>query len=218
MNKKNIFNEILSKIGTTTKSNILIGIDGGQGSGKTHFIESLKKEILRQSNYWVENIETDDFLIERNKRENLPTDFFKDKNNLSKLFDFKKFVKIVKLLAKTKNNDIKITGLYNRKTGNKDRDEIKHLKDKNIIIVGGPYLLSSTLPKFDLKIFLDVTEKNRLKNTLQRVANNKSRTLASQKKLFKKFEHFFDKYYTNKLSGYNLILNNNNFKKIKIMK
>lgn len=218
MATEDILKKIKKLINTNNKSNILIGIDGGQGSGKTHFINNLERKINNYNNYWVEKIEIDDFLLEREKREKLSIKFFENISNLSLFFDFKKFAQTVKLLAKSKNRDIKIDGLYNRKTGKRDRSEIKHLKDKNIIIVGGPYLLSPILPQFDLKIFLDASEKKRLKNTLRRTDLNQSRYQESQKELFKKFELFFKPYYTGKFSAYNLVIDNNNFKNIKILK
>lgn len=203
MNNK-IFSAIKKALDSINKSTILLGVDGGQGSGKSTFIIKLTQNI---KNYNVQTIEIDDFLIERNKRENLPESFFNDINNLYFFFDFDRMKKTIQQLSSSKNKIITLKNLYNIKTGKKDRKKEIKLKEKNLIIIGGPYLLNF---KLDLKIFLKVDINNRLNNTLKRTLT-KSRSVESQKILFKKFEKFYKPYYFDKMRLYNIIIDNNIF-------
>ncbi|MBU3965668.1 hypothetical protein KKG29_00315 [Patescibacteria group bacterium] len=88
MNNKYIFEAIISCINNFSRDKIFIGIDGGQGSGKSVFVGEFKDYLGKNTDYNVLNIETDDFLIERNKRRNLTESFFNNTKNLDFLFDF----------------------------------------------------------------------------------------------------------------------------------
>lgn len=217
MNNKSIFQIIQNSINRLDEDNMLIGVDGGQGSGKTCFIKELKSFLCESSHYNIVTIEIDDFLIERKKRENVLSSFFDSMENISHFFDFKRMSKVLQLFRKTNNKVIKIKNLYNTKSGKKDRYKCYHLTQKNIILVGGPYLLSPLFPPFNIKIFLYAKKHNRLKNTLTRILN-RTRTYQSQKELFKKFEKFYEAYYSGRLSSYDLIIDNNDFHNRKIIK
>lgn len=202
---KNITNLIKEKIATANKSNIVIGIDGGQGSGKSYLIDKISKKLGGYKEYSIVILETDDFLVERNKRETLPVAFFKNPKNLYRLFDFDKFAKAFSKLSKANNEILVFKNFYNRKTGKRDRVEKKTLKRKNIIFIGGPYLIIDELPDFDLKIFIKMNKKNRLKNCLKRTSKIGSRTPKSEKELFYKFENFYDYYYKD-LSSFDKVI------------
>lgn len=199
-----IFTTIQDVISSINKDVILLGVDGGQGSGKSTFIAELAKNI---QDYNIATIEIDDFLIERDKRENLSDTFFDDDNNIYFFFDFNEMKKTLDLFSKSKNKTIKLQNLYDTKTGKKDRGKEIKLKEKNLIIIGGPYLLDFEL---DLKIFIDVNVENRLNNTLKRTLT-KSRSIESQRTLFNKFEKFYKPYYKNKINSYDIVIDNNNF-------
>lgn len=211
-----IFDTIKHFINEINRLSIFIGVDGGQGSGKSYFITELKEDLANYNDYNIIDIEADDFLIDRDKRNNLPASFFKSTENISRLFDFERMAEVLLLLQKN-NETIEINNLYNTQTGKKDRVKHYNLKEKNIVLVGGPYLLSPLFLKFDLMIFLDVKEENRLTNTLKRTIN-KTRTIESQKELFNNFESFYKPYYSDRLSTYDMVIDNNDFDNREIIK
>ena len=213
--KINIFNIIIEKIEEKERDNVVIGIDGGQGSGKSTFTEELQnylRSILHRNSV---HLETDDFLIERAKRKNLSLDFFTSLSNLNYFFDFDRMSKIIKKFQTSKNKIIVLNNLYNTKTGRRDRIKRYRFVDKNIIIVGGPYLLSPSFPQFDLKIFIHAERQTRLRNTLKRTLN-KQRSIKSQTRLFNNFELFYIPYFSRRLFDYDLIVNNTDFENKKI--
>ena len=197
---------ILPRIGS---KNVLIGIDGGQGAGKTYFIAEIQKAFKALSVVQERAIivlETDDFLIERSKREHLSADFFNDISNLGALFDFSKAAEILRLSA----------SLYNTETGKCDCSRLLSFKEQNIVLVGGPYLLESSYPVFDLRVFLDVDEERRLYNTLER-NEGRSRSAASQRSLFQNFEKFYKPYFDARMCEYDVIIDNTDFHARKIV-
>lgn len=198
------------------KTPVLIGIDGGQGSGKSTFIKELESYLDKNTAYSLIFLETDDFLVERSQRENLPPEFFKEQKNLGKLFNFKRMADVIKEFQKSMNKTVGLDGLYNTLTGKRDRSKEYEFKDINIILIGGPYLLEKNYPKFDIKIFLSVSRENRLQNTLVRTLA-KQRTVDSQKELFNKFELFYNPYFTQRLSEYDLFIDNSDFNNRKII-
>lgn len=212
----NLLNNLVENIKDLHKAIILIGIDGGQGSGKSTFIKELEAYLNTYLDYKTIFLETDDFLVERSKRDNLPQKFFNEKENLKQLFDFERMAKVIKQFQSVKSKKITLTGLYNTLSGKRDRNKEYIFGDKNIIVIGGPYLLEASYPNFDIKIFLYVTEKNRLQNTLVRTLAKK-RSVESQKELFNKFEHFYKPYFVNKLSAYDIFIDNNDFNNRKII-
>lgn len=211
-----ILNLLTDNIKGLHKATALVGIDGGQGSGKSTVIKELMDYLSSNSNYKIISLETDDFLAVRSKRENLTNEFFTKQENLKKLFDFERMAKVIKQFQLAKNETITLSGLYNTLSGEKDRIKEYVFGDKNIIIIGGPYLLEDSYPNFDIKIFLYATEKNRLQNTLIRTLAKK-RSIESQKELFNKFECFYKPYFVNRLSGYNIFIDNNDFNRRKII-
>lgn len=220
MNNKYIFELIVSCINNFSQDKIFIGIDGGQGSGKSVYIGEFKNYLKKNTEYNVLSAETDDFLVERNKRNNLPESFFNDSGNLDFLFDFFKMKNLISKIAKTRAGGlIKTGGLYNGETGKRDRKNLYKIKNKNVVIIGGPYLLHPALKnKFDLLILLKANKHNRLKNTLFRNIKKKYRTTEEQKELFEKFERFYNSFYFKQEKDYNIIIDNNNYKNKNLLK
>jgi len=207
---------ILPRIGS---KNVLIGIDGGQGAGKTYFIAEIQKAFKALSVVQERAIivlETDDFLIERSKREHLSADFFNDISNLGALFDFSKAAEILRLSASLHTTQYLLTRLYNTETGKCDCSRLLSFKEQNIVLVGGPYLLESSYPVFDLRVFLDVDEERRLYNTLER-NEGRSRSAASQRSLFQNFEKFYKPYFDARMCEYDVIIDNTDFHARKIV-
>lgn len=207
---------IKEKVNSIEKETILIGIDGGQGSGKSTLVEEVKKYLQQNTEYNILQIETDDFLIERDKREDLPVSFFQQAKNLSYLFNFKQMSAVLQTLIDSKDQVVTIGDLYNAINGKKDRSASYLLNRKNVIIVGGPYLLAPEMPVLDYKIFIFVTKKNRLLNALKRTVDQK-KDLHRQKELFAKFENFYVPYFQEMLPSYDLFVDNNDFNKMEII-
>lgn len=185
-------------------------MDGGQGSGKSTLIKELKNYLSSILAYKIISLETDDFLVERSKRENLPSEFFNRQENLKELFDFERIANVIKQFQSAKNEIITLSGLYNTLSGKRDKNKEYVFGNKNIILIGGPYLLEKNYPAFDIKIFLYVKGNKRLENTLVRTLT-KQRSTESQKEIFNKFERFYKPYFINRLSEYNMLIDNNNF-------
>lgn len=220
MNNDHIFDTIVFYIKNFPQDKVFIGIDGGQGSGKSMFIDECKNYLEKNTEYNILNIETDDFLVERNKRKNLTESFFNNTNDLGFLFDFFKMKNLISKIAKSSaGSTIKINGLYNSFSGERNRKNLYRIKNKNVVIVGGPYLLHPALKnRFDLLILLKADKQNRLKNTLFRNIKKKYRTAEEQKELFKKFEKFYNPFYFKKEKNFDVIINNNKFSNKKILK
>lgn len=208
--------QITSYLSKNPKYNPIIGIDGGQGAGKSTFIKHFKDNLIRKG-YNVISLETDDFLVKRDQRTNLKPYYFSSVNNLEHLFNFSRMARVIKKFRNIHNQTITLNQLYNTISGKKDRAQRYVFQNNNIIIVGGPYLLHPLFPKFDIKIFLHVNKSKRLHNTLIRTLIKK-RSTRSQKKLFNNFEQFYSPYFSKRLSSYHLIIDNNNFHKPKIIK
>lgn len=220
MNNKNIFETIATCINNLSRDKVFIGIDGGQGSGKSVFVGKFKKYLEENTEYNVLNIETDDFLVERNKRDNLTELFFNNVKSLDFLFDFSGIKNLILRIAKSSTGSVvKIDGLYNSLSGKRDRKNLYKIKNKNVVIVGGPYLLHPTLKgKLDLLILLKADKQNRLKNTLLRNIKKKYRTDEEQKKLFKRFEKFYNPFYFRKEKSFDVIIDNNRYKNKNLLK
>ena len=63
----------------------------------------------------------------------------------------------------------------------------------------------------DLKIFFHVDRKIRFTNTLCRGLKCKSRSKKSQGVVFNKFENFFEHHYSDYISFFDVIINNNDW-------
>lgn len=205
-----IIRQILDSLYGLKKSPILFGVDGGQGSGKSTFLKQIKKIIDEDGKYTSISLETDNFLIDRFKRENLLISYFKNPKNIYKLWDFQSLLILLNTFMVSFNTNIHVNNLYSHISGKKDKEETFRLRGNNIILLGGPYLLAPTLPKFDFKIFLDVSRNNRLNNNISEgMARGKS--FKSRKESFEKFENFFKPYFSSNLDNYNMIVDNNDF-------
>jgi uridine kinase len=206
-----LIDEITDHIQYTSKPNVLIGIDGAPGgAGKTTLISHLKNSLSNRLNSNILSIETDDFLVPRSEWEYLSEDFFKDINNLYKLCDFETMSKVLHTFYTSRNTTIQISDLYSKVTGQKDKKETFTFKDKNIILVGGSYLIYPKFPQFDLKIFLSVKREKRYRNAMQR-AQERHRSSESQDRGFNNFENFYIPYFHGKLSLFDIIIDNNDF-------
>jgi uridine kinase len=179
----------------------LLGIDGGQGSGKTTYAKQLLAKLRNEGNDAV-YIETDDFLSERSFRDALKSSFFDDISNLELLFDFDSMGKTLAEMLDTNNRSLT---LYNGATGLHDRSKAFELSDDSVVLVGGPYLLHATWPTFSRKIFLKAPLSVRRERTLER-NKTKTRSDASQRTLFANFEKFYTPYWNNRLAEYDEII------------
>lgn len=214
-NYKEIITEIKNFISSLDQDSILIGVDGKQGSGKSYFLDILKNKLHNYHDYNMIVVEADDFLIERGKREKLSGSSLTNIDTVNYIFEYDSMSKTIKQLLDTRDQTIRLSGMYNHETGKKDRDIVYELKNKNLVVVGGPFLLSSQLPRFDLKIFIEADHNCRLKNSLLR-AKNRGRSINSQKEVFEKFEEIYQQYFQNKIPQYDMIIDNNDFDDVKI--
>jgi uridine kinase len=185
-----------------------IGLDGGQGSGKTTYAKELTRQLQSQSSSPVLYVETDDFLIEREKRESLTEDFFKNFPNRRKLWDFERIGRVLRSLQTSAGKTLTVQRLYNRSTGKRDRTKSLKVDYDSIILVGGPYLLEPEMKDiFGRLIFLNVPEATRLQRVIIRnLEEGKSEGRA--KTIFRNFEHFYTPYWGNRLNEYDEVIDN----------
>jgi uridine kinase len=185
-----------------------VGLDGGQGSGKTTYATHLIKELQKKTDSPVLYIETDDFLSERESREHLDEDFFRNFANRRKLWDFERMGDVLYELKHSVGKTVTIDGLYNRKTGMRDRIEEFDVHNDSIFLVGGPYLLEpETRPLFSHLIFLNVPKEIRRERVVKRnleLGGSKERALT----VFRKFDHFYSPYWNNRMGEYSEIVEN----------
>lgn len=205
-----ITRQILDKLYGLRKSTILFGIDGGQGAGKSTFLRQFKRIVDEDKNYTSIALETDNFLLDRSRRENLPISYFNDPKNISNLWDFQRLSELLNRFMVSYDTSIPVKDLYDHNSGKRNKVEIFTFHKKNIIILGGPYILNSSFPNFDFKVFLKVSKDKRFDNNIaEGMARGKS--FESRKNSFEKFENFFDPYFSTKLAMYNMIIDNNDF-------
>ncbi len=185
-----------------------IGLDGGQGSGKTTYSYSLIPELQKRTSSPILYLETDDFLTEREWREPLPETFFEVPANRRKLWDFERMGHVLVKLQETEEHSLEINELYNRASGKRDRTISFEVHDDSIMLVGGPYLLEPEFQGlFSRLLFLDVPEETRLERVIGRnVAEGKSEARARE--VFGKFEHFYHAYWADKLDAYDEVIRN----------
>jgi uridine kinase len=185
-----------------------IGLDGGQGSGKTTYSRSLISELQQRTSSPILYHETDDYLTEREWREPLSETFFELPANHRKLWNFKRMGHVLIKLQETEGHSLQIDGLYNRATGKRDRAVSFDVHDDSIMLVGGPYLLEPEFQGlFSRLIFLDVPEETRLGRVISRnIAEGKSEARARE--VFRKFEHFYRPYWEGNLDAYDEVIRN----------
>lgn len=185
-----------------------IGLDGGQGSGKTTYSLTLIAELQQGTSSPVLYLETDDFLVERNRREALCEGFFEVPANRRTLWDFERMGRVLVKLQSAEEPTVQIDKLYNRMTGKRDRPTSFDVSDDSIVLVGGPYLLEPDFRYlFSRLFFLDVPEETRLERVINRnIDEGKSVTKARE--LFRKFEHFYNSYWSDRLDAYDTVIKN----------
>lgn len=184
-----------------------VGLDGAQGAGKTTYATKLISEYESQTGLPVAYIETDDFLVEREQREHLRESFFVPAN-LRKLWDFERLGQVLRQMQMMGSGVLKIDGLYNRMTGKRDAAKVWEVRDKGVVLVGGPYLLEPELNNlFEKLIFLDVPLGERKRRVMGRWtgAGRSQEEIAVR---FDKFERFAGPYWEKRMDRYDEVIPN----------
>jgi uridine kinase len=205
-----IIRQILDSLYELQKSTLFFGVDGGQGSGKSTFLKQVKNQVEEDGIYNPISIETDNFLIDRSIRDNLPINYFADQKNIYNLWDFNRLSNILNFFMTSTNTSIVEKNLYTHASGMRNQQEIFTFGNKNLILLGGPHILYSKFPTFDYKVFLKVSKDRRFINNIKE-GMERGRSFESRKESFEKFENFYEPYFSNKLGSYNMIIDNNDF-------
>lgn len=167
-----------------TQRPLLIGINGVDGSGKTHFSKELENYLSANTNRQIINASIDDFHnpkeIRYQKGENSPGGYYYDS------FDLESFKKFLFTPILDGNSKIK-TKIFDHKSNNKVNEPFTIIDKDAIVIVEGVFLFRKELVDyFDLKIFIDVDFKYTVARAIER-DKKKKETLAEKEQVNEKY-------------------------------
>ena len=211
-----IENSFLNKIHRSNKR--FITIDGITCSGKTLFSELLKKELSKHYSEIVV-ISKDFFLISRHKRISLTKNIknLEDINQNHLHYDQKKIKKLFNFLSgKTKEKNLTLRNLYNRKTGNNNYKRVFIKRNKKLFIYEGLYVNDDikllNLPV--LKILITENVYNSLFRKIKRIRDKKISIQLLISEFIKIHLYSYKKYLKKNNFNYSLEFNDNGFYKI----
>lgn len=172
----------------------VIGIDGLGGAGKSTIAVSVK-ERLETKGYNAILLHIDDFIFQRSIRYNDAYPQWECYYELQWRYNY--FVGVLSLI-KSRDEDTIRVDLYDKNTDCFE-PEILTVNDKTVIIVEGIFLQREELRSlFDLIVYIDVPEEERLRRVIKR-----DKYIGSEDDIRQKYEERYfpaERYYTEKFS------------------